>query len=366
MRVTFFTKRYWPAVGGVEQHLAGLIPALRQQLPGLELTVVTELHDPQLPVYEVVDGVSLWRVPGSELTNEREKKKLIWDWLWRHRKLLTQADLIHVHDVFFWLWPLLPSLWRQPIYTTFHGYEPPGPPTWKQLGWHQLAALLSDGTLGIGSFHQRWYQVQPDLISYGAISTPPQISQQQTLPTAALELPAAPSPAGRPRQLVFVGRLAEDTGIWLFLEALAAGQRSTAFPRYHLTMVGDGPERLAVTEFIRQAQLPVTLVGAQAEPQPYLEQAEVVLATGYLSMLAGLAAGRPVVASYGTALKRDYLVASPFAGHVTILPPGQPLQAGLATVIRQPATASATTMAWVRQQSWAKLATQYLQLWGQR
>lgn len=166
MRVIFLSKRYLPALGGVEKHIQKLSSALQQLHPNIHITVITEQHDSALLEHEQVAGVEIYRIPIST-----DLKQSIWTWITANISLLHSADLIHVHDVFFWVLPVLPSLRKKKIYTTFHGYEPPGPPNWRQRSWHQLAEVLSDGNICVGGFHPKWYGVQPSVVTYGAVDS---------------------------------------------------------------------------------------------------------------------------------------------------------------------------------------------------
>jgi glycosyltransferase involved in cell wall biosynthesis len=160
MKVVFLARRYFPSVGGVERHIQGVIQALYQLRPDLEVVIVTEQHDQQLSEHEVVDGVDVFRIP---LDQKTDIKSQIWSWISQHRSVVHSSDIVHIHDVFFWMIPDLLVLSRPQMYMTFHGYEPPGPPNWKQKFWHQMAEMLTQGSIAVGGFHQKWYGVEPSI-----------------------------------------------------------------------------------------------------------------------------------------------------------------------------------------------------------
>ena len=158
MKVLMMCRLYWPHVGGVEKHVQKITDILSKKH---QITIVCEKHDPKLPDYEVNRGVAIYRIGG-------EGKLFIWKWWFRHLNLINDADIIHIHDVFFWFLPFRLPYWSKKVFMTFHGYEGVSAPNWKQILWHKLAAWLTRGNICIGDFHKKWYGVKPDFVSYGA------------------------------------------------------------------------------------------------------------------------------------------------------------------------------------------------------
>lgn len=157
MKVLFLCRYYSPHIGGVEKHVAKISQILSNHH---NITIITERHDPTLPGYEIVNEIPVYRIPAN--------KWLIWKWFLEHLNLLFQTDIIHIHDVFFWILPFRMFLFRQRLFITFHGYEGSDPPKPKQIFWHKLAEKLTRGNLCIGDFHRKWYKVNPTFVSYGA------------------------------------------------------------------------------------------------------------------------------------------------------------------------------------------------------
>jgi glycosyltransferase involved in cell wall biosynthesis len=100
--------------------------------------------------------------------------------------------------------------------------------------------------------------------------------------------------------LVSVGRLAPQKGYDVLLPALREVQKR--YPRVHLTIVGDGPDRAALASLASTFGLTdaVSFVGFQAEPLPYVRAADLfVLASRYEGFpnaaLEAMACGTPVV-----------------------------------------------------------------------
>lgn len=341
MKVVFLAKRYLPSIGGVERHIQNLSKQLRLQ--DVEIVVITEKHDANLPDEEVLDGVKVLRIP-LQPENNPDIKKSIWGWVRAHKELFLHADKVHVHDVFFWLLPLLPQLTFKKIFMTFHGYEPPGPPNWKQKFWHQFADVATDGNICIGGFHQKWYGVHPDITSYGAVSE------------TVHKLPIL-----KKNRLLFVGRLEQDTSIWAYVQAFA--EVYTKNPKLTLDVVGEGPLRAQLESFVKHAQLPVNFLGKQQMNIKNYRDYSVSCVSGYLTILESLAAGVPVLATYGTALKKDYLQLTPFAEWITIASPGKSLEHEMEKMITRQKEVAENAQAWVAEQTWEKLAGEYLSLW---
>lgn len=76
-------------------------------------------------------------------------------------------------------------------------------------------------------------------------------------------------------RLLYAGRLVEDKGIDILLNALAALKDKDV----HLTIVGDGPLRAVVEARIKEESLPATLVGwvPQAEVASYYADADIFI-----------------------------------------------------------------------------------------
>ncbi|KKU58591.1 MAG: Glycosyltransferase, group 1 family protein [Candidatus Amesbacteria bacterium GW2011_GWA2_47_11b] len=159
MRILMMTRLYWPHVGGVEKHVEKICDVLSKKH---QITVVCEKHDPKLPDFGRRRGVAIYRIMGVD-------KWTIWKWWFGHLNLINNADIIHIHDVFFWFLPFRLPYWFKKVYMTFHGYEGADAPNWRQIMWHKLAFWLTRGNICVGDFHRKWYGVKPDFVTYGAV-----------------------------------------------------------------------------------------------------------------------------------------------------------------------------------------------------
>ena len=158
MNILFLTRLYWPHVGGVEKHVEKISEILKKKH---EITIVCEKHDPKLSDFESRQGISIYRIPSSD-------KWVIWKWWLGHLQLIKQADIIHIHDVFFWFLPFRLPYWTKKVYITFHGWEGVCPIPFKNILWRKLAEKLTRGNICVGDFISKWYGTKPDFVTYGA------------------------------------------------------------------------------------------------------------------------------------------------------------------------------------------------------
>lgn len=107
---------YTPHQGGVETHLSEMNHLLIAE--GFKVSVITLQHTKDLPLHETIDAVEVYRLP---LVSDRKKSQL-WKAIGSHKALLQSADVIQVHDIFWWLLPQIVSF-KHKVYITFHGWE---------------------------------------------------------------------------------------------------------------------------------------------------------------------------------------------------------------------------------------------------
>ncbi|MGA0541403.1 glycosyltransferase [Neotabrizicola sp. VNH66] len=154
----------------------------------------------------------------------------------------------------------------------------------------------------------------------------------------------APLPGG-PLHLVAIGRLAEQKGFPLLVEAMALAARDV--PGLHLTLVGDGPFRPALERQIARAGLDgqITLAGWKDETgvREALAAAHALVLPSFaeglpMVVMEAFAAGRPAIA---TAIAGVPELVTPDTGW--LVPAGDP--AALAGAIRQAAATPQGTLA---------------------
>jgi glycosyltransferase involved in cell wall biosynthesis len=341
MKVLFLTRRYLPHHGGVEKHLSEVIAHLPTEF---QVTVVTEQHDAQLPLSEKNDRATVLRIP---IVTNKSLKIQIWSWWFRHFNLLLNTDVVHVHDVYFWLLPLRFFLWFKPVFMTFHGYEGHDPQL-KEKFWHKVAAFFSEGSIAAGKFHQKWYGVDSDFYTYGGVDeTKFHLAKKQNLERETV------------KKFVFVGRLASDTGIEMYLAAIHQLQQQQK--KVHLDIYGDGSLREKLEKIVTKNNLPVTFHGQQNITAQVYQNADFSFVSGYLSMLEALASGSNVIAVTNPEqeIKSDYLYMTPFAKWITIA--NSPEE--IVTAVQNNSLLPVEAQSWAQAQTWQKVTETYLQLW---
>lgn len=344
-KVLFLSRRYLPHIGGVEKHIEHI--SAQMQRRGYEVSLLTEQDDPQEPLYETMAGVNVFRLP---LPQQRTAKSAIWCGILKHLSLFWEADVIHIHDVWFWILPIYPWLWLRGkrLFITFHGYEGEQNPTPKARFWHQVAARFSWGNICIGGFHEKWYGVTPSQISFGAVGDLPSKNIDSRSKTGT-------------KHILFAGRLSDDVGILIYLHALRQIAKRT---KVHLDVYGDGPQLAEAKELVVQYHLPVTFYGFLAGSQIKWQNYDVAFVSRYLAILEGLRVGLPVISVYNVAIKYDYLLISPFRSWIIAAASASEVVAGWKE-IHTPAwqTKQRVAQTWAGQQTWEKLTNQYLLLW---
>jgi len=336
---------YFPHLGGVEKHLLKVNRELQQR--GYDIAVITQQHLPDLPLKEKVEGSVVIRLKTSGGSHgswiRKTKYKLsIWQGVFNHLPLLRKAEIIQIHDVFFWLLPFLVFLPRKKLFMTFHGYEGGEKIGSRQRFWHQLASKLTQNNLCIGAFHQRWYGVQPGQISYGAVATRPTPPKKQPR-----------------RRLVFIGRLHPDTGIMAHLEALKILQNKN--PKYRLDVYGDGPQMPVAAAYTKKHRLNAVFHGFSHKTEELVGKYQVAFVSGYLSILEALAAKTLPICFYDNNLRKEYLESTPFSQW--LIKASNPRQ--IAQAVLNDEQLHQKAVSWAKKQSWTKLTNNYQQLWYQ-
>lgn len=339
MNILFLTRLYKPHIGGVEKHVETISHYLAEK--GHHITIITEQHDKDLKVYEKnfstsskSNFIKIYRIPTYGIT-ESQKKWRIWQWLWQHKSLISQADIIHIHDVFFWFLPFRFLFPLKKTFITFHGWETHFPPSKSAIIQKKLAATLTKANICVGKYIPKWYGINPTLISYGATDQRPQTFPQN------------------PSILVF-GRLSQDNDTDKIIQSLKIIKKKHS--NIPIIFLGSGPLK-------NKAQKLGHVITATTNITPHLKKASLVIASSYLSILDALATHRPVISIYSNPLKRDYLTNSPLARHIQITKKSTELTQVISKLLAKPAKICPATQKWIKNQTWQKLASRYLKLW---
>ncbi len=253
MNILFMCRLYWPHVGGVEKHVEKISEILKKKH---EITIVCEKHDPKLPDYEMSRGVAIYRIRGAD-------KWTTWKWWFSHLNLINNADIVHIHDVFFWFLPFRLPYWSKKVFVTFHGWEGVYPILWKNIVIRKVSEWMAKGNICVGEFIKKYYGTKPDYVIYGAAekSKYPKVKRQGA---------------------IFVGRLDADQGL-------------------------DYYKSLA-----RKMKVKLDIFTSDPNAGKYFYKYKYAFVSGYLTILEAMAQNTPVFTYCNNPLKYDYLNMTPF------------------------------------------------------
>lgn len=340
MNIVMIARLFWPHGGGVETHVYKLSQKLIAD--GHSVTVVTEQFGEKLPLEETYDGITIARLPFSFLRD----KLATWQWMWQQRRLFLEAEVVHVHDVFWWYLPLRLFFWKQPVHTTFHGYEGVEPPKWKAVVHRKVVEWLSRKTICVGDFMRKWYTAKPDAVTYGAADW--------------LEL-VNPEKEGKPKTAVYFGRLAADAGVMSYVRAM-----ERLGSEWKLDVYGDGPQRHEIEHYMRAHTVNVQI-------SPWNDQMSIIIGnyryafvSRYLAMIEAMQAKRLVVAVYNNEIKRDYLFCHPMRKNMIIAGKPQELVEKLNELTeRDEQQMVHNAYVWAKEQTWDTMKETYVSLWNE-
>ncbi|EKE12689.1 MAG: glycosyl transferase, group 1 family protein [uncultured bacterium] len=286
MKILFISHYKWPHVGGVEKHVYELSKRLKVKGNGIKVISEEDIKQPHIKFLGLI---------------------YVWFWMFRNRKLIEDADIVHCHDVFIWYLPFRFLYPKKPVYTTFHGWEGIWPIPWKNIFLKKLAAKLSWGSIAVGKYIEKYYGIKVNKIIYGG-----------TLILHSIKVEIGKT------SIVFVGRLEKDTGILGFLKWLNKN------PKHVVDFVGDGVLREKCEKY--------GTIHGFTDPTPFYKQAKYCVPGGYLAALEASSYGCELKLFWNNKIKRDYWKMSPFIGKDVV--------------------------AWAKKQTWNKLADEYLNLYN--
>ncbi len=345
MKILFFSRLFYPHIGGVEKHVLEVGKRLVEK--GHKVVVVCEKN----PNYQndrsidketgSIDGIKIYRIP---VNNEnRFKKFIIWQWLRKNRELINDADIVHCHDVFFWYLPFRFLYPKKPVYTTFHGYEG-FPISKKAILIRKISEKLSLGNICIGDFIKKWYSTKPTYVSYGGINKTQKEKQKIQNKNSKLKI-------------ILIGRLEKDIGVLDYLNAL--NTLKTKRMPFDFTAYGDGTLRKDIEKVGK-------VEGFVNDVEKSLQNTDIVFASSYLTMLEALSFKKIIIAVFDNPLKEDYLRMSPFARYIFICKNADEIVSVVESIRKD--TWKTQTMIengakWAETQTWDSVTEVYLKLW---
>jgi len=363
-KILHLAKFYQPHLGGVETHLWEVNKILVKA--GHKVQVITLQHDPDLALQEK----NIIRIPIGEfklklagfldakiskmgavfpLLSFPQKlffKIKLWTWILKQSKLFLEADIIQVHDVFWWIWPLYPLIYYK-TFITFHGWEGQYPVRPQVKLQRRINSMSAKKVMHIGGWIKRFYGDKPDVVSYGGVNL-------QKSPSGNLKNQFAK----KINKIVLVGRLEAENEIEQYLaifKKLHAKNKSLK-----IVFVGDGALR-GECEKLGQ------VTGWVKNLRQYLVSADLVFANSYLSILEVQALGKMVGAIYSHPLKKAYLETFPGKKYMLVAGGANDLAQKildfekLAPAKKQVLSKKIVTFA--KSQTWEKVADAYKKIW---
>lgn len=294
MQIVFLARNFYPHLGGVEKHVLKISEILVRKH---RVTVITEKTNKNDPDEEVYKNIHIKRI--SITSSEKNKKYEIWKYLLRNFDILRSADVIHVHDVFFWYLPFRFIFLRKKVFVTFHGYEGDSLPSRKAILSHKIAENLSRGNICVGDYLRKWYGTKPDYVTYGAVDK----ARNQ-----------AERPLRNIIKALYVGRLEPEAGILDYLVILRSLKSEGL--NLKLTVLGDGGQRKVAERFVKRHKLDVVFRGFVKDTESFLPGADLVFTSRYLGTLEAMNYRRAVFCVYNNEIKKDCFVMSPFREYI--------------------------------------------------
>lgn len=335
LRVIFITPSFHPRTGGVEKHVINTAVKLAEL--GHEVTILVRFDD-TIPLQQSVMGLRAYRLP-KQLSRS---SLLIWALL--HIRILLRANVIHSHDVYIHFWQQLFP--KKRFVHTFHGYEgyPVGPDAIKARQFIRSRVPIC---IGIGQFIEKWYGTPLDYVIYGATEQPVSDlrASVKTIQWDAL----------------FFGRLENDTGFAAYLEGFDLISKRQ--PKAKLMVLGSGSLSQWAKDYIEKHGLSAELHDPVESVLPYLDQSSVAFVSGYLSIIEAGSRSIPIIAYYGTPIKRDYLDCHPMSKNFSIANSAEDIANHYFELIdpqdKQAKKKLATMTSWSSKQTWDKVAALY-------
>jgi len=357
MKIVFLARRFYPEIGGVEKHVLEVGKRLVKK--GHKVIVITELEkntngqnyhsgSKSATLAGKVAGIEIFRIDVG--ADDWFKKFRIWKQLWKLKKLMKTADVIHCHDIFFWYLPFRFLYPTKKVFTTFHGYEGNNIPHLKAKLMHKLAEKLSHGNICVGDFLKKWYGTKPTFVTYGAVNL-------NNNKTKNLKLKNS-----KKNSIIFLGRLEEETGILEYLKALSIlkGRHISL----SLDVYGDGSLKVESLNYSKSHNLRVNFKGFVGNASDFIQNYEYVFCSRYLGILEAMVLQRPVFAQYNNEIKKDYLQMAPFAKYISITSDAALISNAVENYMEKKNLEVARAYLWVKNETWEKMVNLYLRLWS--
>ena len=334
-QILFLTKFYFPHVGGVEKHVSEIADRLISKK--FSIIIITEQYRKDLPLFEKGKKLTIHRIPVPK--SVFLKKFFIWKWFLMNFKIFKGTNIIHVHDIFYWILPFWFFIPKKKIFITFHGYE--GFPIKKSwIFARKIAESLTQGNICVGNFMKKWYGTRPNFVIYGAV-----------------EAKKLKNNHFKKKSIIFFGRLDSQTNILEYTQGFKRLFKKDK--KYSLDVFGDG-------ELAAKLKKPIVVHNFNENVQGILYKYEYVFVSRYLSILEAMQSKKLVFAYYDNEIKKDYILDSPFSKY--IISASSPKELALKVEHYSKSEAEKEEMIekgynFSSKQTWEKVVNTYLKLW---
>lgn len=343
MRIVMLCRLFYPHIGGVEQHVKKIsIEAIRE---GHSIRIFSLKHGKNLRTHENLNEIYIHRKPEQlhshflkyflaalpffpkSLAVKIVERDEIWGWMLWNLPRFLMADVIHIHDVFFWYWPIRILLPWKKVYITFHGFEAGSLPKENAKRARQRAASWTRGNIAVGGWIEKWYGTKADIVTYGAADCV-RATRKQTQEENQI-------------RCIFIGRVSDDTGASVYEEVVSSHSHTS------LDMYGPGSKN-----------------GTIEDSCAIFPHYDIACVSSYLSILEAMQSQVLVLAYAADELKWDYLRSHPMAENMIIVRTPEAMTAFLKDFKRGDYTKKIEhAYTWAKTQTWGNLYQQYKELW---
>ena len=285
-----------PEVGGLESHVYYLCRALAER--GHEVHAVTSRSRPDLPPFEVMDGVKVWRtwLPARNSPGWAAHSFFSMP---RFGSLAAKADILHAQDIAAVLPCMVARRGRGiPIVTTYHTshfLKRAGSPFWRPI-FRRFLEAADYNLAASGEIAAVGEAIAPG-VHVEALTNGVETSLFRPVE------PTLPQPGDGRRRLVVPRRLFEKNGVEHLVRAMPIILERVDV---EAVLVGDGPERAGLEALVSDLDLAdrVQFLGARPnlEMPGLLCSAEIAVFPSLMeatsvAALESMACGVPVAAS---------------------------------------------------------------------
>ncbi|HNR64807.1 MAG TPA: glycosyltransferase, partial [Atribacterota bacterium] len=179
-----------------------------------------------------------------------------------------------------------------PQIVIFHGYEGNIPPLQQIIKRRKEVESKCNASICVGEYLKKWYNQNPDKTIWGGVE----------------EVSIVNPP--RRNNILYLGRLDPDQSAEKIFNYLGEAHKKEGI-KFHLSVCGSGKLEKKIKEIAKKYKLNATFYGFVKNPDEYIKKADIVICSGYLSILESFINKRPVLTFYENELKKDYLSLMP-------------------------------------------------------